>query len=115
MWFLAARVLVDSGNIGTNGPDFTSLIQYGVLGLVTLALIFARLIPWTFYNEKKAEIDRLNAELVKERANTETVRSAKDSEIAILRGTIEDKIIPLSIRLLDVVERQPRGRGSDVA
>ena len=56
-------------------------MQYGVLGIFAILLLLARIVPWQIYQEKKAEIDRLNAELAKERANTDAVRQAKDSEI----------------------------------
>lgn len=93
------------------GLDVTSLLQYGVLGIVVVALVFGRLVPWLYYNEKKQEIIRLNALLEGERASKDALRMAKDAELQTLHAAIDDRIIPLTIRMLDVVERRPTRRG----
>lgn len=112
---LPITMLAGSGSLGSEGVNFTQLAQYGILGLVTLALIFGRIVPWSYYDEKKAEIIRLQAELAEERKNFEDLRKSKDIEIATLRTASEERIIPLAVRLLDIIERRglPRERGDD--
>lgn len=108
-------VVILAAGASTNGVDLTSLFQYGVLGVVVILLILGKVVPWSYYDEKKAQIEKLEAQVAAKDAviaqkdkDIDTVRSAKDEEIKALRTAIEDKIIPLAIRLLDVVDRPRR-------
>lgn len=78
------------------GGDFATFAQYGVLGLVVLAMIFGKLVPGYIYERRVEEIRQLQ------------------SEVAELRHTIEEKVIPALIRSTDVlaqyVEQKGRGR-----
>lgn len=98
-------------SVSSGGVDFTQVLQYGVLGLVTMALIFGRIVPWSYYDEKKVEIERLNKIIVAQDIRYEALRVAKENEIAALRNATEERIIPLAVRLLDIVERRPPPRG----
>lgn len=109
-----------SGAGGVN-VDVTSLVQYGVLGIFAILLLLARIVPWSIYDEKKKEIERLqglvdakDAQLIAERdrhdAEMSALREAKDSEIRTLQSGYNDKVFPLLLRVTDLLDRRPRAR-----
>lgn len=108
---MTAVILAAGSTPGGLDVNVNSLIQYGVLGLFAILLLLARIVPWSIYQEKKDEIARLNGIIAEKDKAIEAIRAAKDAEIGTLRGTLDEKVIPLAIRLLDVVERPRRGGG----
>lgn len=60
--------------------DWTSLAQYGVLGLVVLGFILGKIVPGYVYERRLEEAER------------------KDEEIQRLRVSIEERVIPALIK-----------------
>lgn len=70
--------------------DLAQWAQYGVLGLVVVALLMGWLVPGRYFDREVRRGDRLEAE--NER----------------LRHQVEDRVIPLLTRAMDVLDRSRR-------
>ena len=91
---ILAQGVPTSGGAGAD-PFRESWFQYGVLGLVLVGIIWAKvLVPGWVY---KAEEDRSKAK--------DAVIAEKDKEIARLRGLMETQTIPMLSRAIVIVER----------
>lgn len=93
MWLRAAQA---------SGPPSLSLpldpwVQYGVLGMVVLAIILGYLVPYKAHRREQERADRL------------------ETEVDRLRQVNEDRMLPLLARALDVLERAKVDRRGDRA
>lgn len=66
-------------------PDWTNFVQYGVLGLVTLAFIFGKIVPGYIYERRVAE------------------HEAEKNENRRLEETIKERVIPALVKSTDVM------------
>ncbi len=74
-------------------------LQFGVLGLVVMGMLVGWIVPGRVYDREQQRADRL------------------EQENARLRHHNEDKIVPLLVRVMDVLDRSQRldrrGNSSD--
>lgn len=54
-------ILADAG-----GVDFGFFAQYGVLGMVFIAVVLGPLVPWRFYTRERDRADKLEEAFVNE-------------------------------------------------
>lgn len=83
--FILLLVAQESGGNSSNGPDWTGLAQYGVLGLVVLAFIFGKIVPGYIYERRVQE------------------HSAAVAENQRLEETIKERVIPALVKSTDVM------------
>jgi hypothetical protein len=71
--------------IGAAEPDWTSLAQYGVLGIILLLVIFGKLVPGYIYDRKVEE------------------HEADKAEMRRLEETLKERVIPALTKSTDVL------------
>lgn len=71
--------------------DLAELAQYGVLGIVVVAMLVGWLIPGPTHKRETERADRL------------------ETELRTLRERTEERVIPLVTRALDLIERPQDG------
>lgn len=95
--------------IWASSPDAVStdgLLNYGVLGVIVVLLIFGQLVPGFLYKRLASKYD------TDIKAKEDELR-AKDAEIARLNLYIQGQVIPAIIRFTDVQAATSRRRQSD--
>jgi hypothetical protein len=86
-------VLAQTGSgSGNSIGDFTSLAQYGVVGLLVVALLFGQAVPGYIAKQKDARI------------------AALEAENAAMRAKMEDDVIPALVRTTDLLARLTEDR-----
>ena len=73
--------------VAAEAVDFTSLAQYGVLGLVVLGFIFGKIVPGYVYERRLKEVEE------------------RDAKIERMTIAFEEKAIPALLKASDVLEQ----------